>query len=102
VSAILVGVLSYIAVAGSIEGIGHDRYVAVIGDDGDRSAVIGTGNIGDDLTEQIGLPNPGVDADERLEHLTRGMSYFLLIGPYTFEGDLSDLPAVAATYGLAA
>lgn len=98
--AILLVVVSYVAVAGAEQGIGHDKVLAVVGDDGSEMRVIGRGNVADDLTDRITGDIPWLDPHERLIWATEGMTYFTISGPHDFEGTIRDLPAVAAIYGL--
>lgn len=91
---------SYVAVYGAELGIGHGSIEAVVGDDGSASAVYGDGAVADDLRDVVEAGVRGVGPDGRLAWITRGMSYFTVVGPHQFEGDLDDIAAVAAAHGL--
>ena len=99
-SAILVGVLSYAAVYGAVSGIGHDEIVAVVGDDGQGALVVGDGPVVDDLRDIIEGGLDGADPHERLLWLTRGLTYYTVVGPHDFEGVLDDTEVIARAHAL--
>lgn len=93
--------LSYAAVYGAVSGVGHDRIVAVIGDDGQGTLVFGQdGPVVDDLRDIIEGGLDGADPDERLRWLTRGLTYYTVVGPHDFEGVLDDTEVITRAHGL--
>lgn len=90
-------VLSYVAIYGAADGIGHNRIVAVAGHDGTTGAVHGDSVVADDLREVADRAGTGPGW---LRTITRGLSYFTVSGPYRFDGDTTDLGYVAAAYGI--
>jgi len=100
VCAILDPVLSYAAVFGAPEGIGHSDILAVIGDDGTGPQVIGEGNLADDLRDVLDDGVIGDDPETRIGTLTRGLSYFTVVGPFQAEGNLDGLDAIAKAHGI--
>ena len=92
--------LSYAAVYGAVSGIGHDRILAVVGDDGQATIAFGDGLVVDDLNDIIEGGVDGADSHERLIWLTRGLSYYTVVGPHDFEGVLGDTEVIARAHGL--
>jgi hypothetical protein len=87
-------------VYGAISGVGYDRIVAVVGDDGARTDVFGEGPLVDDLRDIIEGGVDGADPHERLLWLTRGLSYYTVVGPHDFEGVIGDTEIIARAHGL--
>lgn len=93
--------LSYAAVYGAVSGIGHDRIMAVVADDGQTTIVHGAdGPLVDDLRDIIDGGVDGADPEERLRWVTRGLSYYTVVGPHDFEGVLDDTEVIARAHGL--
>lgn len=91
-SAILVGVLSYVVVAGALPSTGHDRVVAVVVAHDEELTVLGDGPVASDLREVAERP------DATLTTTVEGMSYYLLDGPHDFDSD--DVAALGRVYGV--
>lgn len=93
--------LSYAAVYGAVSGIGHDRIMAVIGDDGRTTIVHGPDSaLVDDLRDIAEGGVDGADPHERLLWVTRGLSYYTVVGPHDFEGVIGDTIVIARAHGL--
>lgn len=91
---------SYVVIRGSEQGVGNSDLYGLVIDDGTTMLVVGDSDVAVDLRDGVDLAEGG-NAEERLQSVLTGLSYFDLQGPIPFEGSSEDAVApLAALYGL--